>query len=42
HFCDQCGGLIIKSHKKKEIEAAVKEHYQSKCELFNVPVSDEE
>ncbi|PVF98979.1 hypothetical protein CPB86DRAFT_814291 [Serendipita vermifera] len=42
HFCDQCGKLIIKSHKKKEIERAVRDHYRSNCQLFNDPGSEDE
>lgn len=36
HFCDRCGGLIIKSQVQKEIKAAMAKHYTG-CVLFDIP-----
>ncbi|KAI5122455.1 hypothetical protein M0805_008766 [Coniferiporia weirii] len=37
HFCYICGGLIVRSNQRANINAAVSSHYKSNCMLFNVP-----
>ncbi|KIJ08228.1 hypothetical protein PAXINDRAFT_139430 [Paxillus involutus ATCC 200175] len=36
HFCDACGGMIIQSAMKDDINRAISVHYR-KCKLFDVP-----
>ncbi|OCH90048.1 hypothetical protein OBBRIDRAFT_812888 [Obba rivulosa] len=33
HFCYKCGGLVVRSLKRKEIKAALDAHYKA-CQLF--------
>ncbi|KAL5531088.1 hypothetical protein ACEPAG_3964 [Sanghuangporus baumii] len=40
HFCYTCGGLIVRSSQRAEINAEVKRHYNANCALFHVPRED--
>ncbi|KAK0446847.1 hypothetical protein EV421DRAFT_2079488 [Armillaria borealis] len=37
HFCYICGGKIVQSALRGDIQAAVSDHYRHRCTLFEVP-----
>ncbi|TFK65855.1 hypothetical protein BDN72DRAFT_800715 [Pluteus cervinus] len=37
HFCYTCGQTIIRGGTRKELDIAIRTHYNSRCELFRVP-----
>ncbi|PBK72468.1 hypothetical protein ARMSODRAFT_954173 [Armillaria solidipes] len=37
HFCYICGGKIVQSALRGDIQAAVSDHYRRRCTLFEVP-----
>ncbi|KAK0467153.1 uncharacterized protein EV420DRAFT_1507489 [Desarmillaria tabescens] len=37
HFCYICGGKIVQSALRGDIQAAVSDHYRHRCMLFEVP-----
>lgn len=37
HFCYICGGMIVQSVVRREIDEGVANHYSSGCILFDVP-----
>ncbi|KAK0202721.1 hypothetical protein DFS33DRAFT_1385094 [Desarmillaria ectypa] len=40
HFCYICGGKIVQSALRIDIQAAVSDHYRRRCALFEVPADE--
>lgn len=40
HFCYICGGKIVQSALRGDIQAAVSDHYRHRCTLFEVPADE--
>ncbi|SJL03907.1 uncharacterized protein ARMOST_07264 [Armillaria ostoyae] len=40
HFCYICGGKIVQSALRGDIQAAVSDHYRRRCTLFEVPADE--
>ncbi|PBK99567.1 hypothetical protein ARMGADRAFT_1008100 [Armillaria gallica] len=41
HFCYICGGKIVQSALRGDIQAAVSDHYRHRCTLFEVPADEQ-